>query len=95
MTNHTLIYTYQGLITNTSIHAGIRAPLARRKGDMRNDVRCGFHTITARDLDLHGVSGVISRIKERVGDANIYVSVDIDVLDPAFAPGKLRITHLA
>lgn len=56
---------------------------------MRNDVRCGFHAVTARDLDLLGVSGVISRIKDRVGDANIYVSVDIDVLDPAFAPGML------
>ncbi|KAM0808312.1 putative Arginase [Seiridium cardinale] len=76
----------EGLITNTSLHAGIRAPLARRKGDMRNDVRCGFHTITARDLDRLGTMGVISRIKERVGEANVYVSVDIDVLDPAFAP---------
>ncbi|KAK6088863.1 proclavaminate amidinohydrolase [Seiridium cupressi] len=75
-----------GLITNTSLHAGIRAPLARRKGDMRNDVRCGFHTITARDLDRLGTMGVISRIKERVGEANVYISVDIDVLDPAFAP---------
>ncbi|KAH6657376.1 arginase [Truncatella angustata] len=76
----------EGLITNTSVHAGIRAPLARRKGDMRNDLRCGFHAITARDLDLVGASGIISRIKERVGDAKIYISVDIDVLDPAFAP---------
>ncbi|KAK9425721.1 putative Arginase [Seiridium unicorne] len=76
----------EGLITNTSLHAGIRAPLARRKGDMRNDVRCGFHTITARDLDRLGTMGVISRIKERVGEANVYISVDIDVLDPAFAP---------
>ncbi|KAH8197427.1 hypothetical protein TruAng_008404 [Truncatella angustata] len=80
--------TFKGLITNTSVHAGIRAPLARRKGDMRNDLRCGFHAITARDLDLVGASGIISRIKERVGDAKIYISVDIDVLDPAFAPGK-------
>ncbi|KAF7538930.1 hypothetical protein G7054_g2535 [Neopestalotiopsis clavispora] len=76
----------EGLITNNSLHAGIRAPLARRKGDMRNDMRCGFQTITARDLDLWGAAGVISRIKERVGDAKVYVSVDIDVLDPAFAP---------
>ncbi|KAL8392623.1 hypothetical protein RB595_002714 [Gaeumannomyces hyphopodioides] len=76
----------EGLIKNTSIHAGIRGPVIRRKGDIRNDVRCGFAIITARDLDKLGVDGVISRIKERVGDSKVYISIDIDVLDPAFAP---------
>ncbi|TLD29270.1 hypothetical protein PspLS_03634 [Pyricularia sp. CBS 133598] len=76
----------EGLIKNTSIHAGIRAPLIRRKGDLRNDLRCGFNIITARDLDKLGVAGMISRIKERVGDSKVYISIDIDVLDPAFAP---------
>ncbi|OHW93979.1 arginase family protein [Colletotrichum incanum] len=75
------------LILNNSIHAGIRAPLIRRKGDLRNDVRCGFEIITARDLDKLGANGVISRIKERVGGSKVYISVDIDVLDPAYAPG--------
>ena len=76
------------MIYNTSIHAGIRAPLVRRKGDIRNDLRCGFTIITARDLDIHGVSGVIKQIKDRVGDSLVYITVDIDVLDPAFAPGE-------
>ncbi|KAI8961963.1 arginase family protein [Daldinia sp. FL1419] len=76
----------EGLIRNTSVHAGIRAPLARRKGDMRNDVRCGFSTVRARDIDKIGTAGVISQIKDRVGDSKVYISVDIDVLDPAFAP---------
>lgn len=78
---------WQGLIHNTSIHAGIRAPLIRRKGDARNDIRCGFTIVTARDLDLYGTAGVISKIKDRVGESIVYISVDIDVLDPAFAPG--------
>lgn len=56
---------------------------------MRNDVRCGFDTIKARDIDRIGVHGVIARLKERVGDTKVYISVDIDVLDPAFAPGEL------
>ncbi|KAK6949302.1 hypothetical protein Daesc_009377 [Daldinia eschscholtzii] len=77
---------HKGLIRNTSIHAGIRAPIMREKGDMKNDVRCGFATVKARDLDRIGASGVISQIKERVGDSKVYISVDIDVLDPAFAP---------
>lgn len=77
----------EGLIKNTSIHAGIRAPLIRPKGDLRNDVRCGFDIITARAIDKIGASGIISQIKERVGGSNVYISVDIDVLDPAYAPG--------
>ncbi|KXJ91387.1 arginase family-domain-containing protein [Microdochium bolleyi] len=77
----------EGLIHNSSIHAGIRAPLIRRKGDLRNDVRCGFSIVTARDLDLHGAAGVIQRIKDRVKGSMVYISVDIDVLDPAYAPG--------
>ncbi|KNG46981.1 arginase family protein [Stemphylium lycopersici] len=74
------------LIRNTSIHAGIRAPVARPKGDLRNDVRCGFEMIKAREIDRIGVSGVIEKLKSRVGKSKVYISVDIDVLDPAFAP---------
>ncbi|KAL4737703.1 arginase family-domain-containing protein [Aspergillus similis] len=76
----------EGLIRNTSIHVGIRAPVVRPKGDIRNDIRCGFSIIKARDLDRLGVAGVVEEIKTRVGNSRVYISVDIDVLDPAFAP---------
>ncbi|KAJ6443092.1 proclavaminate amidinohydrolase [Purpureocillium lavendulum] len=76
----------QNLILNSSIHAGIRAPVNRRKADMENDRRCGFHTIMAREIDRSGIKAVVDTIRKRVGDTNIYISVDIDVLDPAFAP---------
>jgi agmatinase len=59
----------------------------RPKGDVRNDVRCGFQMVKARDIDRIRVSGVIEKIKERVAGSRVYISVDIDVLDPAFAPG--------
>lgn len=54
---------------------------------MKNDLRCGFHTITAPELDRLGVQAIIEQIRERVGGTRVYISVDIDVLDPAFAPG--------
>ncbi|KAG9256146.1 arginase family protein [Emericellopsis atlantica] len=76
----------EGLIRNSSIHVGIRASLNRREGDMKNDRRCGFATITARDLDTCGVQGVVDQIRNRVKDTQVYITVDIDVLDPAFAP---------
>lgn len=74
---------------NSSIHAGVRAPLTRpKKEDLGNDRRCGFAMVTARDIDRFGAQGVIDAIKRRVGDNKVYISVDIDVLDPAFAPGR-------
>ncbi|OGM47343.1 agmatinase 1 [Aspergillus bombycis] len=76
----------EGLIRNTSLHVGIRAPVMRRKGDIRNDIRCGFEIIKARDLDRVGINGIVEQIKSRVGDSKVYISVDIDVLDPAYAP---------
>lgn len=56
---------------------------------MRNDRRCGFDTITAREFDTKGVQSIIDQIRQRVGETNVYISVDIDVLDPAFAPGMM------
>ncbi|PVH95221.1 Arginase/deacetylase [Periconia macrospinosa] len=76
----------EGLIRNSSIHAGIRAPVMRPKGDVRHDIECGFHMIKARHIDRFGVNGVIEEIKNRVSGSKVYISVDIDVLDPAFAP---------
>jgi len=44
--------------------------------------------VKARDIDRIGTNGVIEKLKERVRNTKVYISVDIDVLDPAFAPGK-------
>ena len=79
----------EGLILNSSIHGGIRAPFLNKKHDLKNDKRCGFEIVTARDIDRIGVDGIIDVLKARVGDTRVYISVDIDVLDPAFAPGML------
>ena len=42
--------------------------------------------MTARDIDKIGVAGIIDKLKARVGSNKVYISVDIDVLDPAHAP---------
>jgi len=45
-------------------------------------------TVLYRDwLHTHGWQGALARIKEVVGDRPTYLSIDIDGLDPAFAPG--------
>ena len=47
----------------------------------------GFAIVARADYDDLGSRGVIERIRARVGDRPVYVSVDIDVLDPALRPG--------
>jgi agmatinase len=43
--------------------------------------------ISATDADDWGWRGISERLLARVGERPVYVSIDIDVLDPAFAPG--------
>jgi agmatinase len=77
----------EGLLREeSSIHVGIRGPLYDAQ-DLVADVGFGFSTIRATDFDRLGAAEVIRRVRERIGDAPLYLSVDIDVLDPAFAPG--------
>ena len=77
----------EGLIDRTaSMHVGIRGPLYSRE-DLTDDQVLGFQLIGAHDMDDLGWRGVVEQIGQRVGDKPTYVSLDIDVLDPAFAPG--------
>ena len=68
------------------MHVGLRGPLYSST-DLVNDAGMGFAQITTDDIAERGIGAVVSRLLERVGDAPLYVSVDIDVLDPAHAPG--------
>jgi agmatinase len=74
------------LVEDHSIHVGIRGPIYGRE-DLADDRRFGFRTIRASDVDDLGVAGVIGVVTERVADLPVYLSVDIDVLDPSVAPG--------
>jgi agmatinase len=65
---------------------GIRGPLFSRE-DLTDDERFGFAIVGAMDLEEMRVDGAVRLIRERVGDAPVYVSVDIDVIDPGMAPG--------
>lgn len=77
----------EGLIDLTaSMHVGIRGPLYD-KSDLEDDARLGFAIITSEYLEEHGVAAAIDRMRDRIGDRPLYISIDIDVLDPAHAPG--------
>ncbi len=77
----------EGLLDRSGcIHVGIRGPLFAPT-DLSQDAGLGFQVVAATEADALGVTGMAERIAERVGDRPAYVSVDIDVLDPAHAPG--------
>jgi agmatinase len=80
----------EGLIANgSSVHAGLRTRLSGNDwADYEDDERQGFLRISADDIDDLGTTGIISSIMERIGtEKKVYLSIDIDVLDPGLAPG--------
>ena len=77
----------EGLLDSEGcIHVGIRGPLFA-EADLTADAEVGFQVISAPEADGLGVTGMAQKIAARVGDRPVYVSIDIDVLDPAHAPG--------
>jgi agmatinase len=74
------------LLPDKSMHLGIRGPLYDA-ADLSDDAGFGFAVVRSADFDSRGIAEVLGQLRARVGDAPVYLSVDIDVLDPAFAPG--------
>ncbi len=46
-----------------------------------------IHILYRDWLHIHGWQGALAKIQEIVGDRKAYLTIDIDSLDPAFAPG--------
>lgn len=77
----------EGLLDTSAVsHVGTRGPLYGRK-DLDDDAKMGFGIVTSADVMRRGVDEVTQQLRERIGERPLYVSVDIDVLDPAHAPG--------
>ena len=73
-------------LDDASMHVGIRGPLYSRD-DLKEDADLGFKIIHCDDFQTQSIDQIVKRIKDRVGDSPLYLSIDIDVLDPAHAPG--------
>ena len=70
----------EGLIDpDYSIQIGIRTDYDRASHR--------FHVLDAHQANEESVDTIVSTIRERVSDRKIYLTFDIDCLDPAFAPG--------
>jgi agmatinase len=78
----------EGLLTNnTNIHAGLRTKLSGYE-DYEDDDAQGFSRVHADDIMTMGIDGIVDKIKRRIPkDEPVYLSIDIDVIDPGLAPG--------
>jgi len=68
-----------------SVQIGLRGSLYA-PADLAENAELGFSTLLAREFDAAGVAGAIELALRQLRSP-VYVTVDIDVLDPAFAPG--------
>jgi agmatinase len=76
----------EGLIDpHRTIQIGIRSPIHRDIFDWT--VGKGVTIVSAEDVYETGPKAVAERVRQVVGGAPIYLSFDVDALDPAFAPG--------
>ncbi len=76
----------EGLINTAEyIQVGIRGP-EETSADIQDALDMGAQIIPIEDIMDEGVAKTIARIRERISGPT-YVSLDIDVADPAYAPG--------
>ncbi len=69
----------EGLVDDaSSVQIGLRTT---------NDDTLGFNVIDARWVHKHGPSAVADEIRRIVKDNKVYLTFDIDCLDPSYAPG--------
>src|SRR3954452_1595222 len=77
----------EGILDTSALsHVGTRGPLYGKQ-DLTDDEKMGFGIVTSADVMRRGVDEIADQLRQRVGDRPLYISIDIDCLDPAHAPG--------
>jgi agmatinase len=78
----------EGLVdVDRSIEVGLRGSVYSPEDWTVIASELGLDYLPTHELLAQGVAATIDRIRERVGDRPAFISFDIDVVDPAFAPG--------
>lgn len=68
-----------------TVQIGIRSPMQRSVYDWT--IGKGVTIVPAMAVHEDGPATIAERIRARIGEGPVYLSFDIDALDPAFAPG--------
>ena len=73
----------QHIEIDSSVQIGIRTP---EEEELNNIKKHNFHVITPFDVHKQGIEEIANSIIEKLGK-KVYVSFDMDCIDPSFAPG--------
>lgn len=74
------------LLVDHSIQVGMRGSIFSKDAlDLAKSL--GFEVITTDEGREMGIGSLIQKIQNRVGDAKVFISFDVDFVDPAYAPG--------
>jgi agmatinase len=69
-----------------SVQVGMRGSLYSSR-DLREAEELGYKVVTMAEVRQLGIQGTLEVIRSRVGARPVFISFDIDFIDPAFAPG--------
>ncbi len=67
----------------SSVQIGIRTP---EEEELANIQKSGLDIISPFDIQVHGINKTANTILEKLGK-NVYISFDMDCVDPSYAPG--------
>lgn len=74
------------VVPGHAVHVGIRGP-QYAASDFVDDASLGYQMIHAMDVEERPLRELIATMREAVAGYPLYISVDMDVLDPANGPG--------
>jgi len=74
------------ILVDHSIQVGIRGS-TYSKDEINEAKSLGFEVVTAIEAYEIGIDNLIQMIHKRAGDAKVFVTFDIDFVDPSYAPG--------
>jgi agmatinase len=69
---------------NESLLIGTRSAEAE---EIENVQKSGIEILTPLDINVGGISKIMDKIKSKYNKDRKYISIDLDCLDPAYAPG--------
>ncbi|MCE7748851.1 MAG: agmatinase [Candidatus Heimdallarchaeota archaeon] len=74
------------LLADNSIQIGLRGSIYSSE-HLEIPKSLGFDVVTTEEIREIGLDSLIERIKKRVGESKVFLTFDIDFVDPAYAPG--------
>ncbi|MFW9851377.1 MAG: agmatinase [Candidatus Thorarchaeota archaeon] len=74
------------LLVDNSIQIGLRGSIYS-KDHLNIPKKLGFEVVTAEEIREIGFTKLLQKINETVGDNKVFLTFDIDFVDPAYAPG--------